>query len=1024
MQKTRKNEENRVFIKAGIIFALVSIAAFSPIVFLDQTYYHNTPIPPQFLGYENKTTVFGVTADYSDIGVWPNVKLATELIFSGIAPLWNPHAGVGAPLAAESTFHIFSPYNLGFFLPMSLWDISILIGVWVGGFFMFLFLRTLNLKFVSAVTGGIFFMLSGGITWYLTNPNFLVLMITPLVFYSLEKIIQKRDPRFIALLSISFLLTVLSGHLETIVLQFVFVGIYFFYRIIIKGDYERRIDKKKLSVIFFCLVGFFIGLGLSAFFIFPVYELIDNNILEHEPGIGLTHYPSVNVITSFIPYALGQIHAYWMSDAAGLIGYWGYVGIFALFFSIVGVYLSLKNSKDRIHRYTPLFFLCVSIFFIMKTIGIPIVNWIGYLPILDLLTFTNYSGVIIPFGFAISAAFGINLLPKIQLNKKILGIIFIFTITLLLFLLIPLYSYLDTNAEFHYDLTANDARVYVGFQILQAILFAVIAFVIAIVITKNKFAVVIIIPLVLLELSLYIPVGLHPIFLAYKFIILFVGIVTLTILVLKPNKLMWNTNSNTIKLPVLFGILIIIFLGAVLISEFSSFGMMKKTNAFEDNPVANFLKTNLDNHRMFSFDYTMGANYPTAYRINSLGVISPFTIDQFKSFVQNFLDKDADNGRLGFPAWTYSYGPMESMEKFYENKKYFDFLGVKYIITEGYNFNTIAPGIPGNTEEISKIKATDRGVSQSFISPVNSITSLDISLSAFQLEENDTITLSVDSVPYNEKYHRESVLTHVINQKYNQFILEPKLENVLNKELVFSLRYTNLNEDKFAVVHTINEGQSGFDYIKNELQGVFYENDSPVDRKQMVFAISSDSGEHEIVFQFEDIYIHENNDVYPRAFLVNNFEIVEKDTAQEYLLQNPDFDLRQNVILEEELSSELTNKLRLSDINESGNTNIILYETNNVMIETISDKSSLMILTDVYYPGWKALIDGVETKVYRADGLVRAVFVPEGNHTVEFVYLPESYSTGIIISVISAIILGGIYLLYKKKINTRKEIKI
>ena len=112
------------------------------------------------------------------------------------------------------------------------------------------------------------------------------------------------------------------------------------------------------------------------------------------------------------------------------------------------------------------------------------------------------------------------------------------------------------------------------------------------------------------------------------------------------------------------------------------------------------------------------------------------------------------------------------------------------------------------------------------------------------------------------------------------------------------------------------------------------------------------------------------------------------------------------------------------DVLAASGKDIILYETNNVMIETISDKSSLMILTDVYYPGWKALIDGVETKVYRADGLVRAVFVPEGNHTVEFVYLPESYSTGIIISVISAIILGGIYLLYKKKINTRKEIKI
>ena len=34
--------------------------------------------------------------------------------------------------------------------------------------------------------------------------------------------------------NVSFLLAILAGHLETIVLQFVFVGIYFFYRIIIK----------------------------------------------------------------------------------------------------------------------------------------------------------------------------------------------------------------------------------------------------------------------------------------------------------------------------------------------------------------------------------------------------------------------------------------------------------------------------------------------------------------------------------------------------------------------------------------------------------------------------------------------------------------------------------------------------------------------------------------------------------------------------------------------------------------------
>jgi len=1020
MQKTRQNNENRVFLKVGIILALVVIAAFSPIIFLDQTYYRNTPISPELLGHENKTTVFGVTADYSDIGVWPNVKLATDLILNGTIPLWNSHAGIGAPLAAESTFHIFSPYNLGFFLPPSLWDIPILIGVWLAGFFTFLFLRSLNLKFVPAVTGGIFFMLSGSITWYLTNPNFLVVIITPLILYSLEKIIQNRDPKFICLISISFLLTILAGHLETIVLQFLFVGIYFFYRIIIKGNYKRRIDKQKLIIISFCVLGFIGGLGLSAFYIFPVYELIDNNILEHEPGTGLTHYPSINVITSFIPYTLGQIHAYWIASASGIIGFWGYVGIFALFFSIVGVYLSLKNHDDKIHRYTPLFFMCVSIFFIMKTIGIPVVNWIGFIPILDLLLFTNYSGLIMSFSFAVSAAFGINLLTKIQVDKKILSFIFIFSITLLLVLLIPLYSYLGPNADFSEYVNADDVKNYVGFQILQAILFAITALIIAIGITKNKSIIIIIIPVVLLELSLYIPLGLHPIFLAYKFIILFVGIIALTILVLKPSRLTWNTNDKSIKISVLFGILIIIFLSVVLISEFSSFGMMKKTDAFEDNPVTDFLKTNIENHRMFSFGYSMQPNYPSAYGINSIGVISPFSIDSFANFVQNFLDKDADNGRLGFPPWTFSYGPMESIEKFYDSKKYFDFLGVKYIITDGYNFDSITVGIPGNTREISKIQDTESSISQSFVSPVNTITSLGVSMSAFQLEENDTIILSLDSVPYDKKHHRESVLTQIMNQKYNQFNLEPQIENVLNKELILSLQYPQVNNDKLAVVHTIAKDQIGFDYVENELQGTFYENNIPIDTKQMVFSILSDSDEHNIVYQFEDIYIHENYDVYPRAFFVNNFKTVEKDTAQEYLLKNPDFNLRQNVILEEKLSNESINKLKLSKDNKINNANIISYEANNVLIKTSNSDASILILTDVYYPGWKAFIDGTETKIYRADGLVKAIFVPEGEHTIEFVYLPESYNTGITISIITVLILVAIYFVSQNKYRRLK----
>ena len=43
----------------------------------------------------------------------------------------------------------------------------------------------------------------------------------------------------------------------------------------------------------------------------------------------------------------------------------------------------------------------------------------------------------------------------------------------------------------------------------------------------------------------------------------------------------------------------------------------------------------------------------------------------------NFIDEDAEPGRLGVPSWSNAYGPNDSINKFFDNEKYFDFLGVK-----------------------------------------------------------------------------------------------------------------------------------------------------------------------------------------------------------------------------------------------------------------------------------------------------------------------------------------------------------
>lgn len=56
--------------------------------------------------------------------------------------------------------------------------------------------------------------------------------------------------------------------------------------------------------------------------------------------------------------------------------------------------------------------------------------------------------------------------------------------------------------------------------------------------------------------------------------------------------------------------------------------------------------------------------------------------------------------------------------------------------------------------------------------------------------------------------------------------------------------------------------------------------------------------------------------------------------------------------------------------------------------------AAYLVFGDAHYPGWKAYIDGEPATLYRAHGALRAVFVREGEHEVEFVYRPASVLLG------------------------------
>jgi len=64
-----------------------------------------------------------------------------------------------------------------------------------------------------------------------------------------------------------------------------------------------------------------------------------------------------------------------------------------------------------------------------------------------------------------------------------------------------------------------------------------------------------------------------------------------------------------------------------------------------------------------------------------------------------------------------------------------------------------------------------------------------------------------------------------------------------------------------------------------------------------------------------------------------------------------------------------------------------------------------LILSDTFYPGWQALIDGVPAEIRIANEAFRAIAFPAGAHTIEFRYQPRAVLIGLIVSLASLIVI-------------------
>jgi len=167
----------------------------------------------------------------------------------------------------------------------------------------------------------------------------------------------------------------------------------------------------------------------------------------------------------------------------------------------------------------------------------------------------------------------------------------------------------------------------------------------------------------------------------------------------------------------------------------------------------------------------------------------------------------------------------------------------------------------------------------------------------------------------------------------------------------------------------------------------------------------------------DDYAVFENLQVMPRAFLASNYEgppqidlsgktdeEIKKERRKLIIkkLTSPNFNFRDVLILEE--PSPISAQFG------AGTAEILGYKPQEVIVKTKSDQPKLLFLSDNYYPGWKAQVDGEETQILRADYTFRAVPLIAGEHLVRFYYDSEVFKAGLGLSVMGLLALGYLFL--------------
>lgn len=158
-----------------------------------------------------------------------------------------------------------------------------------------------------------------------------------------------------------------------------------------------------------------------------------------------------------------------------------------------------------------------------------------------------------------------------------------------------------------------------------------------------------------------------------------------------------------------------------------------------------------------------------------------------------------------------------------------------------------------------------------------------------------------------------------------------------------------------------------------------------------------------LVLQEEGVWVYERPTALPRAWIVQEIEPIRESHRILQRIHDTDFDPRRTALVEAPLTCPETEPGTPSEVE------VEQYGINRIEAR-VRGGGGLLIFSEIYYPGWRAFVDGRTVRLVQANYILRALCVPRGEHHVTLVYDPPSLKIGIIVTSLSLATIGWVAL--------------